>query len=82
MEELTGVDVTPESKIASGPTDSRKGRSPVKKNRDEIMTSASKEESKSGTGDFPIPDLHQRRRMESRSLDQEMAGFVTLRITK
>jgi hypothetical protein len=82
MEELVDVDVTPESKIASGPTDSRKGRSPVKKNRDEIMTSASKGESESGTGDFPIPDLHQRRRMESRSPDQETAGFVTPRIAK
>jgi hypothetical protein len=84
MEELIDIDVTPESKIASGPTDSRKGRSPVKKNRDEIMTSASKgeSESESETGDFPIPDLHQRRRMESESPDQETAGFVTPRITK
>jgi hypothetical protein len=82
MEELIDIDVTPESKIAPGPTDSRKGRSPVKKNRDEIMTSASKGESESGTGDFPIPDLHQRRRMESESPDQETAGFVTPRITK
>jgi hypothetical protein len=60
LEELIDMDVTPESKIASGPTHSQKGRSLVKKNRDEIMTSASKGESKSGTGDFPIPDLHQR----------------------
>jgi hypothetical protein len=82
MEELVGVDVTPESKIAPGPTDSRKGRSPVKKNRDEIMTSASKGESESGTSDFPMPDLYQRQRMESRSPDQETAGFVTPRITK
>jgi hypothetical protein len=69
MEELIDIDVTPESKIASRPTDSRKGRSPVKKNRDKIMTSASKGESESRTGDFPIPDLHQRRRMESESPD-------------
>jgi hypothetical protein len=82
MEELVNVDVTPESKITSGPTDSRKGRSPVKKNRDEIMTSASKGESESGTGDVPMPDLHQRQRMESRSPDQETAGFVTPSITK
>jgi hypothetical protein len=60
MEELIDIDVTPESKIASGPTHSRKGRSPVKKTKDEIMTSASKGESESGTGDFPILDLHQR----------------------
>jgi hypothetical protein len=46
------------------------------------MTSASKGESESGTDDFPMPDLHQRQRMESRSLDQETARFVTPRITK
>jgi hypothetical protein len=82
MEELIDIDVTPESKIASRPTHSRKGKSPVKKTRDKIMTSASKGESESGTGDVPIPDLHQRRRKESKSPDQETAGFVTPRITK
>jgi hypothetical protein len=82
MEELAGVDVTPESKIGPGPMDSRKGRSPVKKDRDEILTSASKGESESGTEDFPMPDLHQRQRMQSRSPDQETAGFVTPRMTK
>jgi hypothetical protein len=82
MEELAGVDVTPESKIGPGPMDSRKGRSPVKKDRDEILTSASKGESESGIDDFPMPDLHQRQRMQSRSPDQETAGFVTPRITK
>jgi hypothetical protein len=60
MEELTGMGAMPESKVAPGPADSRKGRSPVKKDRDEIMTSASKGESESGTEDFPMPDLHQR----------------------
>jgi hypothetical protein len=69
MEDLTSVDVTPESKIAPGPSDSRKGRSPTKKDRDKIMTSASKGESEFGTEDFLIPDLHQRRRMQSRSPD-------------
>jgi hypothetical protein len=82
MKELASVDVTPESKIAPGPTDSRKGRSPVKKDRDEIMTSASKGESESGIEDFPMPDLHQRQRIQSRNPNQEMAGFVTPRITK
>jgi hypothetical protein len=82
MEELVGMDVTQESKIAPRPTDSRKGRSPAKKDRDEIMTSASKGESESGTEDFPMPDLHQRQRMQSRSPNQETAGFVTPRITK
>jgi hypothetical protein len=37
MEDLTGVDVTPESKVAHGPKDSRKGRNPAKKDRDEII---------------------------------------------
>jgi hypothetical protein len=82
MEELIDIDVTLESKIASGPTYSREGRSPIKKTRDETMTTTSKEESESGTGDFPIPDLHQRRRKESKSPDQETAGFVTPKIAK
>jgi hypothetical protein len=63
MEELAGVGATSESKIAQGPTDSRKDRSPLTKDRDEIMTSASKGESESGTEDFPMPDLHQRQRL-------------------
>jgi hypothetical protein len=82
MEDYTGMDVTPESKIAPGPKDSQKGRSPGKKNKDEIMTSASKGESESGNEDFPIPDLHQRRRMQSRSPDQETAGFRTPSLNK
>jgi hypothetical protein len=77
MEESIDMDVTSESKIASGPMHLQKGKNPVKKNRDEIMTSTSKGESESGTGDFPILDLHQRRRKEFESLDQETAGFVT-----
>jgi hypothetical protein len=81
-EELTGMEATPESKVAPGPVDSRKGRSLVKKDRDEIMTSTSKAESESRTEDFPMPDLHQRQRLQPRSPDQETAGFVTLRMTK
>jgi hypothetical protein len=78
MEDYTGVDVTPESKVAHGTKDVRKGKSPGKKNRDEIMTSASKEvESGSGGEGFPIPDLHQRRGMQAISPDQETAGFRT-----
>jgi hypothetical protein len=38
MEELVGVGATPESKIASGPTDSRKGRSPVKKDKGSVCS--------------------------------------------
>jgi hypothetical protein len=82
MEDLTGVDATPESKIAHGPKDSRKGRSPAKKDRDEIMTSASKGGSESGTEDFPIPDLHQKHQMQAMSPDQETAGFITPKMTK
>jgi hypothetical protein len=82
MEDYTGVDVMPESKIAHGPKDARKGRSPGKKDQDEIMTSASKGESGSGAEGYPIPDLHQRRRMQAISLDQETVGFVTPKMTK
>jgi hypothetical protein len=57
MEDLTGVDVTPESKVAHGPKDSRKGRSPGKKDRDEIMTSASKGKSGSGAVSVFCPPL-------------------------
>jgi hypothetical protein len=82
MEELTGVGATLESKIAPVLAKSWKGRSPVKMDRDEIMTSASKGGSESGTEDFPIPDLHQRRQMQAMNPNQETAGFVTPRITK
>jgi hypothetical protein len=60
MEELTGVDVTPESRILCGPKDVRKTKSPEKKNQDEVMTSVSKGESGSEREEVPIPDLHQR----------------------
>jgi hypothetical protein len=56
MEELTGVDVTPKSRIFHGSKDVRKNKSPEKKNRDEVMTSASKGESRSEREEFPIPD--------------------------
>jgi hypothetical protein len=82
MEDLTGVDVMPESKVAHGPKESRKGRSPAKKDQDKIMTSTSKEESGSGAEDYPIPDLHQRRQIQAMSPDQETAGFVTPKMTK
>jgi hypothetical protein len=52
MEDLTGMDVTPESKVAHGPKDSRKGKSPAKKDWDEIITSVSKGESGSGAEDY------------------------------
>jgi hypothetical protein len=45
MEELTGVEVTPESKGVKGLMDAirSKSKSPVKKSRDVVMTSAAKE---------------------------------------
>jgi hypothetical protein len=82
MEDYTGMDVTPESKVAHGPKDAWKGRGPGKKDRDEIMTSASKGESGFGVEAYPIPDLHQRRGMQAISPDQETAGFVTPKMTK
>jgi hypothetical protein len=82
MEELTGVDVTPESKISHGSKDARKSKSPEKKNRDEVMTSASKGESGSEREEFSIPDLHQRLGLVAMSPDQETAGFVTPKMTK
>jgi hypothetical protein len=60
MEELMGVNVTPESRILHGSKDVRKNKSPEKKNRDEVMTSVSKGESRSEREEVPIPDLHQR----------------------
>jgi hypothetical protein len=78
VEDYAGVDVTPESKGVQGPKDAKKGKSPRKKDRDVIMTSASKEvESRSGGDRFPIPDLHQRRGLKAFSPDQETAGFRT-----
>jgi hypothetical protein len=77
MEDYTGVDVTPESKVAQGPKDARKGKSPGKRDRDEIMTSASKGESGSEGKGFPIPDLHQRHGRQAISPNQETAGFRT-----
>jgi hypothetical protein len=77
MEDYTGVDVTPQSKVAHGPKDARKGRILGKKDRDEIMTSASKGEFGSGAEGFPLPDLYQRRGIQAISPDQETAGFRT-----
>jgi hypothetical protein len=63
MEELTGVEVTPESKGVKGLIDAKgnKSKSPAKKSRDVVMTPATKEgETGSGEERFPIPDLHMR----------------------
>jgi hypothetical protein len=83
VEDYTGVDVMPELKGVQGPKDARKGKSPSKKDRDVVMTSASKEVESGPGGDcFPIPNLHQRRGLKALSPDQETAGFVTPKMTK
>jgi hypothetical protein len=82
MEELTGVNVTPESRILRGPKEVRKTKSPEKKMRDEVMTSVSKGESGSEQEEVPIPDLDQRMGQEALSPDQETAGFLTPRMNK
>jgi hypothetical protein len=69
MEELTGMDVTPESRILCGSKDVRKTKSLEKKNRDEVMTSVSKGESGSEREEVPIRDLHQRVGQEAMSPD-------------
>jgi hypothetical protein len=83
VEDYVGIDVTPESKGVQEPKDARKGKSPRMKDRDVVMTSASKEvESGSGGDRFPILDLYQRRALKALSPDQETAGFVTPKMTK
>jgi hypothetical protein len=67
MEELTGVDVTPESRILRGPKEVWKTKSPEKKMQDEVMTSMSKGESGSEREEVPIPDLDQRMGQEALS---------------
>jgi hypothetical protein len=82
MEELAGVEVTPESKGLQRLKDAIKRNSPVKKSRDVVMTSESKEESGSECEEVPIPDLHQRVGQEALSPDQETAGFRTPKMNK
>jgi hypothetical protein len=82
MEELTGVDVTPESRIFHGSKDVRKSKSPEKKNRDKVMTFVSKGESGSEREEIPISDFYQRVGQEAMSPDQETAGFRTPKMTK
>jgi hypothetical protein len=81
--DYVGVEVTPESKGVEASKEARKGKSPRMKDRDVVMTSASKEaESGSKEDHFPIPDLHQRRSLKALSPDQETAGFLTPRMDK
>jgi hypothetical protein len=82
MKELTGVEVTPESRILRKLKEVRKTKSPKKKMRDEVMTSVSKGESGSEREEVPVPDLDQRMGQEALSPDQETAGFLTPRMDK
>jgi hypothetical protein len=85
MEELTGVEVTPESKGVQELRDAirNKSKSPTKKSRDVVMTSVTKE---GGTGSgeecFPVPDLHVRMGLATMGPDQETVGFLAPKMTK
>jgi hypothetical protein len=85
VEELTGVEVTPESKGVKGLMDAirSKSKSPVKKSRDVLMTSTAKDgETGSGKERFPVLDLNVRKDLATMDLDQETVGFFTPKITK
>jgi hypothetical protein len=82
MDELTSVEVTPESRIFRKLKEMRKPRSPEKKKPDQVMTSESKEESGSEREEVPAPDLDQRTEREALSPDHETAGFLTPRMDK
>jgi hypothetical protein len=85
VEELTGVEVTPESKGVKGLMDAirSKSKSPAKKSRDVVMTQATKEgETGSEKERFSIPDLHVRMGLATMDPDQETVGFLTPKITK
>jgi hypothetical protein len=85
MEELTGVEVTPESKGVKGLMDAirSKSKSPAKKSQDVVMTSLTKEgESGSGKDRFPVPDLNVRKGLAAMDPDQETVGYLTPKITK
>jgi hypothetical protein len=85
LEELTGVEVTPESKGVKGLMDAKgsKSKSPAKKSRDVVMIPATKEgETGSGEERFPIPDLHVRMGLATMDPDRETVGFLTPKMTK
>jgi hypothetical protein len=82
MEELSGVEATPESRILRGLKGVLKTKGPQKKKPDQVMTSESKEESGSEREEVPIPNLDQRTEQEALSPDQETAGFLTPKMTK
>jgi hypothetical protein len=76
MEELTGVEATPESRILRGLKEVLKTKGPEKKKPDQIMTSESKGESGSEREEVLIPNLDQRTEREALSLIRKRQGFV------
>jgi hypothetical protein len=82
MDDLTGVEATPKSRILRGPKEVRKTKSPERKMQYRVATSGSKGESGSEREEVPVPDLDQRMGQEALSPDQETAGFLTPRIDK
>jgi hypothetical protein len=82
MDELTGVEVTPESRVFQKLKEMRKPKSPEKKKPDQVMTSESKGESGSEREEVPAPDLNQRTEQDALSPDQKTAGFLTPRMDK
>jgi hypothetical protein len=82
MEELTGVNETPESRILRGLKEVRKTKTPEKKMQYRVTASGSKGESGSEREEVPVPDLDQRMGQEVLSPDQETAGFRTPKVTK
>jgi hypothetical protein len=69
MEELTGVEETPESRILQGPKEARKTKSPERKMQYKVTTSESKGESGSEREEVPVLDLDPRMELEALSPD-------------
>jgi hypothetical protein len=82
MDELTGIKVTPESRVFRKLKEMRKPKNPEKKKPDQVMTSESKGESGSEREEVPAPDLDQRTERDALSPNQETAGFLTPRMDK
>jgi hypothetical protein len=82
MDDLTGVEATPESRILRGPKEVWKTKSPERKMQYRVTTSGSKGESGSEREEIPVSDLDQRMGQEALSPDQETAGFLIPRIDK
>jgi hypothetical protein len=80
VEELTGVEVMPESKGIKGLMDAIRSKN---KSRDVVMTSTAKEgQTGSGNERFPVPNLNVRKGLATMDTDQETVGFLTPKITK